>query len=76
MKTLSIETEQFLTNASGKHTAILLDLATYDRLREAEEELADIQAYDKARPKAHAEVAAGQFVTLADYRAGRLCKHR
>jgi len=45
-------------------------------LREAEEELADIQAYDKAQPTVRAEIASGQFVTLADYRAARTRKRK
>ena len=41
MKTLALK-EQFVTDAGGKRLGVLLDLATYERLREAEEELADI----------------------------------
>ncbi len=69
MKTMVAE--QFLTDAKGKRTGVLLNLDTYERLREAEEELADIQAYDAARDQVHAEIAAGQFSTLLAYRAGR-----
>ena len=68
MKTLALK-EQFLTDAGGKRLGVLLDLATYERLREAEEELADIQSYDSARSKAAAEVKAGRYATLAEYRA-------
>jgi hypothetical protein len=50
---------------------VLLDVKTYERLREAEESLADIRAYDDARPKAMAEVKAGQVASLDDYRARR-----
>jgi hypothetical protein len=71
MKILAAKEEQFLTDAQGKRTGVLLDLQTYERLREAEEELADIQTYDSARDRAHAEVAAGQVSTLAAYRTGR-----
>lgn len=63
--------EQFLTDARGKRTGVVLDLATYERLREAEEELADIQAYDALHDRAHSEIAAGQWATLTNYRAGR-----
>lgn len=63
--------EQFLTDAKGKRTGVVLDLATYERLREAEEELADIQAYDALHDRAHSEIAAGQFETLTSYRASR-----
>ena len=44
----------------------MLDLRTYEHLREAEEELADIQAYDATRDRAHSEVASGQFSILRD----------
>ena len=71
-----LKAEQFITDAQGKRVGVLLDLRAYERLREAEEELADIQAYDTAQPIAQAEIAAGQFVTLADYRAGRTRKRK
>jgi hypothetical protein len=51
MKTLVVKEEQFLTDAKGKRTAVVLDLQTYQHLREAEEELADIQAYDSTRDR-------------------------
>lgn len=50
---------------------VLLDLKTYAQMREAQEETGDIQAYDAARPKIGAELARGDFTTLADYRASR-----
>lgn len=68
--------EQFLTDAGGKRVGVLLDLNTYQRLREAEEELADIAAYDAASPKVTAEVRAGRCSTLAEYRASRASKTR
>lgn len=70
MKTAAKQ-EQFVTDANGKRVAILLDLKTYDRLCEAEEELADIRAYDVARPKVMAEIAAGKFTDLSNYLAKR-----
>ena len=71
MKTLVAKEEQFLTDANGKRTGVVLDLQTYQHLRKAEEELAEIQAYDSSRERAYAEIAAGQFSALAAYRAGR-----
>jgi hypothetical protein len=71
MKTLVAKNTQFLTDANGKRTGVLLDLATYQQLRDAEEELADIQAYDTLRDRAHAEIAAGHAATLTSYRAER-----
>jgi hypothetical protein len=71
MKALVAKEEQFITDAKGKRTGVVLDLQTYEHLREAEEELADIQAYDALHDRAHSEIAAGQFETLTSYRASR-----
>lgn len=71
MKALVAKEEQFLTDAKGKRTGVLLNLDTYERLREAEEELADIQAYDALHDRARSEIAAGQFTTLKSYRNDR-----
>jgi hypothetical protein len=68
--------EQFRTDAGGKRVGVLLDLNTSERLREAEEELADIAAYDAAKPKVMAEVKAGRCTTLPEYRTSRAQKRR
>jgi hypothetical protein len=68
--------QQFVTDAGGKRVGVLLDLNTYERLREAEEELADIAAYDAARPKVMAELQAGRCATLTEYQASRAQKGR
>ena len=70
MRTLTPKEEQFITDAKGNRIGVLLDLKTYEQLLEAEEELADIRVYDALRDQAHAEIAAGEFATLASYRAG------
>jgi hypothetical protein len=71
MKTLALKEAQFLTDAEGKRTGVVLDLQTYERLRNAEEELADIQAYDALHDRVHSEIAAGQSSTLTNYRIRR-----
>jgi hypothetical protein len=76
MKALVLKNEQFLTDAKGRRVGVLLDVKTYEHLREAEEELADIRAYDVARPKAAADLKAGRFSSLSEYRAKRGSKHR
>ena len=63
--------EQFVTDATGKRVGVLLDLRTYDLLREAQEELADIRAYDVARPKVYAELKAGQSILLSEFASKR-----
>ena len=72
MKAPALKDGRFVTDAKGKTVGVLLDLKTYERLCEAEEDLADIRAYDTARPKVLAEVKAMQVASLADYRARRL----
>lgn len=76
MKTVLAEKEQFIVDASGQRIGVLLDLPTYERLREAEEELDDIRAYDAAAPRVKAEIARGDFITLADYRKARSARRK
>lgn len=76
MKTVLEEKEQFVIDAAGRRVGVLLGVRTYDRLREAEEELADIRAYDAARLNAHAELKAGQTISLASYRTKRNARRK
>ena len=76
MKARELKDEQFVVDAQGKRLGVLLDLETYERLREAEEDLSDIRAYDAAAPKARNEVGSGRFWSLASYRAQRLSKRK
>jgi hypothetical protein len=76
MNTVLEKKEQFIVNASGKRVGVLLDMLTYERLRQAEEELDDIRAYDAAAPRVKAEIAKGDFVTLSDYRKVRAAKRK
>ena len=63
---MSARTE-FVTDAKGRRVAVLLDVKSYTRLKEAEEDLAGIRAYDKSKPRVTAEVKRGQFITLAQH---------
>jgi PHD/YefM family antitoxin component YafN of YafNO toxin-antitoxin module len=40
---------EYITSESGERTRVILDLAEYERLVEAAEELEDIAAYDEAK---------------------------
>jgi hypothetical protein len=71
MKALVLGEEKFVTDAKGKRVGVMLDLKTYERLREAEEELTDVRAYDAARPKIAADIRADRFASLAEYAAKR-----
>ena len=68
--------QQFVTDAKGKRVGVLLDVKTYEHLREAEEELADIHAYDVMRPKVEADIKAGRVSSLSDYRTRRAAKRK
>ena len=72
MKASALKDGRFVTDAKGRTVGVLLDVKTYERLREAEENLADIRAYDTERPKVIADVKAGRTESLAEYRSRRL----
>ncbi len=74
MKALVLKEEQFVTDAKGKRVGVLLDVKTYEHLREAEEELADIQAYDAARLKVAADIKTDRVSSLPAYLAKRASK--
>jgi SH3-like domain-containing protein len=62
-----VKDEHFVTDAKGKPVGVLLELKTYARLRDAEEDLADLRAYDAARPAAVADLKNGSACSLAEY---------
>jgi hypothetical protein len=76
MKTVLEEKEQFVVDASGQRVGVLLDLPTYDRLREAAEDNADIRSYRAAKSRVAGEIARGDYTTLTDYRAKRSRKRK
>jgi len=76
MKTMIGEKEKFVVDASGQRVGVLLDLPTYERLREAAEDNADIRSYRAARLRVAGEIARGESATLADYRSKRLRKRK
>jgi len=46
---MSVSKEQYVVDASGNRTAVLLDVKRYIELLEAQEELESIRAYDDAK---------------------------
>jgi hypothetical protein len=68
--------EHIVTDTQGNRIAAVLDIKTYDRLREAAEELADIRAFDSALPKVRAELKSGKFDSLSAYIAKRSSKRK
>ena len=71
MNAPALKDGRFITDATGRTVGVLLDMKTYERLREAEEDLAAILAYDAARPTVMAELKSGQIESLAKYRVQR-----
>jgi hypothetical protein len=71
MKTVLDKGERFLVDASGQRVAVLLDLQTYQHLREAAQDNEDVRADRAAKPTIDAQVARGDFTTLEEYRARR-----
>ena len=67
----ALANKQFIVDGSGKPVAVLLDLATYERLCAAAEEAADVRAFDAALPQALRELKAGECVELEQYLNGR-----
>jgi hypothetical protein len=65
------EKEQYVVDAEGKRIAVLVDIATYEKMRDAYEELGDIKAYDEAKDKVKSEIETGQYSTLDEYLSSR-----
>ena len=66
-----LKNHQYVVDAQGNRIGVLLDMATYEKLFEALEELEDIRAYDEAKNKIRTEIKAGEYVTLEEYSAER-----
>jgi len=76
MKTVLAEKEQFIVDASGRRIGVVLDVSTYERLREAAEDNADLRAYRAAKPRVSGEMGRGEFATLEHYRGERSRKRK
>jgi hypothetical protein len=59
---MSVNKEQFVVDASGNRTAVLLDVKRYIELLEAQEELESIRAYDGAKSSGDEVVPFSQAV--------------
>lgn len=71
MKTLVREPQQYVVDAKGNRVAVMLDIASYEQLVEAAEEANCVRAYDAAKPVVAAEIKAGEFITLREYKTAR-----
>jgi hypothetical protein len=76
MKTSLAAKEQYIVDASGERVGVVLDLPTYEQLREAAEDNLDLRAYRAAKPRVAGEIVRGEYTTLAGYRAKRARKQK
>jgi hypothetical protein len=76
MKTLLAENRQFIVDSSGERVGVLLDLPTYERLREAAEDNADLHAYHASKAQIAGEISRGEYITLDEYRIKRARKRK
>ncbi len=60
----------YVVDGRGKRVSVVLDVATYERLLEAERELDDSRAY-KARRKVKSELQSGDYLELKEYKRKR-----
>jgi hypothetical protein len=68
--------EQFVIDADGNRLGVLLDLKTYARLRQAEEDLADMRAFDNAWPQAQKDLQSGKTISLDEYVSKRASRRK
>lgn len=59
---MSTNGEQFVIDAGGKKTAVLLDINRYSELVEAQEELEAIRAFDEAKASNEEPIAFTQEI--------------
>ena len=71
MKTVLAAKEQFIVDAAGQRVGVVLDMPTYEQLRETAEDNLDVRAYRAAKTRVAGEITRGEYTTLADYRTKR-----
>jgi len=59
MKTVLAAKEQFIVDASGQRVGVVLDMPTYEQLRETAEDNLDVRAYRAAKTRVAGEIARG-----------------
>ena len=73
---MTTKDRQYVVDQKGRRVGILLDVKTYEKLLESEEELKDIRAFDEAKNTVKLEVREGKAVTLQEYLRKRKRKAR
>jgi hypothetical protein len=55
---------QYLTDADGNKIAVVIDIATYQKMRDELDELYCLKGYEQAVVETEPEIACGDYVTL------------
>ncbi|MBI5471636.1 MAG: hypothetical protein HY961_04765 [Ignavibacteriae bacterium] len=67
---------EFIHDDRGKRIGVILDLATYNKMVEAQEDLDDIRDFKESAEQAMAEYRGGDYVTLLEYKHHRKAKRK
>ncbi len=67
---------QFVHDERGKCIGVILDLSTYEKMIEAQEDLEDIRDFDEYASRALAEYRRGEYVTLKEFKRQAKAKRR
>jgi hypothetical protein len=58
------QAEQYLTDADGNKIAVVIDIATYQKMLEELDEFYCLKGYEQAVAETDPEIASGDFTTL------------
>ena len=67
---------QYIVDAKGKRTAVIMDIETYEGILELLDELSCAKAYDNAVEGVRREIAHGEVTTLEELLRSRKTKPR
>ena len=75
-KQLTPGRKEFVFDDRGNRVGVIIDLPSYEKLVEAQEELEDIHDFDELAERATAEYRKKEYVTLQDYKRQRKAKSK
>ncbi len=66
------QAEQYLTDADGNKIAVVIDIATYQKMLDELDELYCLKGYEQAVVETDPEIASGDYTTLDQYLNSRM----
>ncbi|NKB18491.1 MAG: hypothetical protein HC770_11425 [Pseudanabaena sp. CRU_2_10] len=66
------QAEQYLTDADGNKIAVVIDIATYQKMLDDLDELYCLKGYEQAVVETDPEIASGDYTTLDQYLNSRM----